>query len=167
VAGIGDGRLDGTELGDALVTLLALGVLKPTRLAPRLEAAASTSPLHVEVVRRALEGGLDLGDHPMPKNFHAVLQVFLDLTCQAGAEVTNAGTRRYLESIRGPSKSGKLAAGLLATRSLPRASGDATALALAARVARARRWTDAAAATGRHDLFRRQNTIAPWAMGTR
>ena len=141
VAAIEDGRLDGTELGDTLATMLALGVLKPTRLAPRLDAVATTSLLHVHVIRQALESGLNLGELPAPTNLHALLQVFLDLTVRAGSPVSHPGTRRYLGTIKGASKSGKLAAALLAAPSQHGARRAAASLALSGRVARARRWT--------------------------
>jgi hypothetical protein len=145
VAGIDDGRLDGMELGLLLAPLLCQAVLKPTRLAPRLAQVAATSPLHAWAVRRALEAGLDLGQAPAPRNLHSLLEVFHDLMVVGSAEVTNPGTRRYLEGLEGRSKTGTLAARLLAVRSEPGLAEREADHALAPRVRRAQRWESEAA----------------------
>ena len=79
IAVIEDGRLLGPELGATLRTLLKSGIIKPKRWSPRLKAAAQTSPLPVQVLRRALETALTGNCAQPPRDLAAFLELLLEL----------------------------------------------------------------------------------------
>jgi hypothetical protein len=127
VAAIDDGRVDAPALAPSRADL---PVIKPNRLAARLQTVAEAGPLQRAIVRDFLDATIDgVGARPGP-----LLVLFDELCAQ-----TDSGPVRSREHLR--TLSHKAAKSLVKREGAPPAAE--AQLALAARVRRARRWRDA------------------------
>ena len=149
VAAIEDGRLVGPELGAAMsllwhpLQLEMKRVQRPTasRWAGTLGTAARVSPLHAEVVRRALAQLAHEAPSTPPPDLHALLSLWRELCEEAETGVAKGAARTWLESLAQGGKTKKARDALLALPERPsRLAAEAHALALEARWTRAARW---------------------------
>jgi hypothetical protein len=139
VASVGDTRLTGAELGDALCRAIVIEGIVPQRWAPVLLEAARVSHLHSVTIRAALEKLFAAQpEHPAAKLL-ALLEAQVELAAQTGIGVGDPKARVWLESITGTSKTAKAAKALLAGPANGNQTGlrDAAAQVLKARVERA------------------------------
>jgi Family of unknown function (DUF6493) len=139
IAAIADGRLDGPTLGAPARTLLEANLIVPTRLAPALRTVAAESALHAEVVRVALEHAVAIV--PARHGAHALLDALNELAAEARAGIELPAARSALSAIGGSGKAAKLARQLLERQGTSRHAPAAAALAVAARIERASRWS--------------------------
>ena len=168
IAAIRDGRLNGPLLGEAMASLLKVGVesltplqqklrernpkapvLKPggmitaARWAKTLAEVARTSALHADAVHTALQHSL--ADQPSlrPADLAALLELLHELSVQLGTPISHPETRAFLESIQAGGKAGKLAKSILALEGGGQSARrrEAACLALEGRIERAERWS--------------------------
>jgi hypothetical protein len=123
IAAIDDGRVDALPPDD-------VGLLKPNRLAVNLTRIAESGPLQRVVVRELLDASI----HLVPARFGPLLVLFDELCAQTGTGPR--ASRDHLATL------GHKAAKALVKRGGEPAEQEAQ-LAFAARVRRARRWSDA------------------------
>lgn len=143
ITAIDDGRIDGRNLGAMMRRMLFADHMAPHAAVPALARVAETSPLHRQVVRRALEHSLgNPAADKLPHNVHMVLELLHHLCILTGEAIADPACRAFLEGRSGGSKTAKLAKSLLAlTEGDPRPHRRAAAVrALAGRVARGERW---------------------------
>jgi|GEM_PF-1240372 len=145
ITAIADTRLDGTALGQALVSALRIEELKPQRWAKTLAEASRTSLLHAFVIREAIERFLSSRPQRPPLQMIGLFELLVELGTQTGQGVTNPEARSYLEGIQGGAKAARLSRTLL---ELPRQKSQALAhnaavQILTSRIERAERWQKA------------------------
>ncbi len=140
---IADGRLHPEPLGETLATLATPQWLKLNRLCEMFAEVARVSPLHAWVAMGTLERLL-VEFEELPRDVHHLLALLQELHAQLGLPASQKVTEK-LKSVTGASKTAKLAKALLSSPpASTRACREARLLTLEARLARARRWADAA-----------------------
>ncbi len=142
IAAIGDGRIDGNRLSQAVGRVLTEGLAKPSRLAKALGDAARVSPLHSLTVAHALELMMS-GLTPPPRDLHLFLELLKELLVETGERLTVPEAVDSLRGLKVSGKTAKLARELLGLEERPAATArrSAAVRALAGRVERALRWT--------------------------
>lgn len=147
-AGIEDGRIDGTSLGQVLSFIIGADVVTHARWVAAFRDVARVSPLHAHVLQAALEqAAADLPAAPSARVV-AVLETLLEWTTEAGEPVRSERTRARLAQITGAGRGAKLARALLALEENKNASSRTTVagFAMRARLLRADRITARTAA---------------------
>lgn len=144
-AAISDGRVDGQRLVPTLARLLTTAGIKPGRWAKVLADVARLSPLHRYVVRQTLENTLAAAPEAFQKSLkdlHLLLELLVELLAETGEPLTNAALRKSLSATAGGGKLAKAAKALLSAGegTIDSAPTEAIQLALAGRMARAKRW---------------------------
>jgi hypothetical protein len=149
IAAIEDGRVVGPELAAAMASLWhpcqegVEWVRRPigNRWTKTFQTAARSSPLHSEIVRRTFEALFATPPSTVPSDISAMLALWLELCEEAETGVSTASARKWLEGALG-GKTKAIAKKLLALPQEPsRLAAAAHAQAVAARWARAQRWT--------------------------
>jgi hypothetical protein len=98
VAGIADGRLDGSALGARMSELLPTGLIKPARWAKSLSDAARVSREHTAAVATILQRALR-GEPP--RDIGSLLAVLVELLAETGQRVDDAEAVAYLRVLAG------------------------------------------------------------------
>lgn len=141
IAASDDGRFDPEQFGSVAAILTSKGVVKPSRLADRMNPAVAT-PLSADRIRIALSSWISELDE-MPRDVHAVLGVLEKACAAAGRGITDTAAQEKLAAASvGSSKRAKAAERLLALE-----PGDGVELAMTAvarLVERAERWAQSA-----------------------
>lgn len=143
ISAIDDCRLDGIVFGDILAELLPIGRITVVRWVRAFADCARVSPLHLQVIRIAIERSLcNAGTDTEISTPIKLIELLYDLCLESGETVTAPKTRTYLESLGTKGKAGKLAQSLL---SLPEGRAQqhrkaAAMQALQSRVDRAQRY---------------------------
>jgi len=143
IALIEDGRLDGDTLGAAMHEFLMSGLVIGKRWPDRLRQVASTSPLALLVIRRALERALHSGQPQIDfQDLHAWIECLHELCTEAGEAVSDPEARNGIQALATAGKSKAAARAVLALDFRPnhRLRRDAAHHALSHRIKRARRW---------------------------
>ena len=142
IAAIGDGREDGSALGDTIARLVPRAQVKPARLALSLTDAAAIGPLHREVARRIIVRALH-GASDGVRELNVLLELLVELSVESGVALGDDRTRGVLAKLGVGGKSAKATKQVLALEETPDAAAHRAAVAavtLEARVARAERW---------------------------
>lgn len=142
---IDDGRIDGVIFGDVLAGLLPTGRVTLVRWVRAFKDCARVSPLHLQVVRLAIERSFQkmvCSDMTTPIK---LIELLHDLCIESGEAITTPKAREYFESICVFTPKGKAATLAKALLNLQdgRAAKHRKAAAmhaLSARVARAQRY---------------------------
>lgn len=141
---IEDGRCTGNELGPIYGKLASKKeMVRLSRLTASLAEVSRVSQLHAWVVARILAGTLAALGTTLPGDVHHLLSA-LHEGLLATAQNLPAECRPMLESIATTGKTARLAKSLLSMQAAPGANPHRLAamnLALAGRVARAKRWS--------------------------
>ena len=139
---IADGRLHPTLWRHVLTTLSEPGWLKLNRLCDNMAEVARVGPLHAWVVRDSLACLLETYD-TLPRDAHYLLAVLLELYAQSG-DAPSPEAVEVLKSLKGSSKTAKLAKAILTLDVPATAANDQARLQLLeCRIARAQRWQHA------------------------
>ncbi len=147
IACIDDGRIDGVIFGDVLASLLPTGRVTLVRWVRAFKDCARVSPLHLQVVRTAIERSFQkmvCSDTTTPIK---LIELLHDLCIESGESISTPKAREYFESIcvfSPKSKAGTLAKTLLNLsegRAAKHHRKAAAMHALAARIARGQRYT--------------------------
>jgi hypothetical protein len=143
IAAIRDSRIAGDMLGATMAQLWPTGLIKMARWAKTLADAARVSPLHSQVVFDALQQTFQGDGKNLPRDVHALLDLFNEIAIETGSCVTADSTRDLLNQLKGRGKAGKAAAALLACQAKPDPSRNTKTmqLVLEERLSRAERWT--------------------------
>ncbi|MFZ4532222.1 MAG: DUF6493 family protein, partial [Alsobacter sp.] len=140
---IDDGRLDGDTLGAAMHEFLMSGLVCGKRWPDRLRQVASTSPLALLVIRRALERALHSGQPQIDlQDLHAWIECLYELCAEACEAVWDPAARNGIQTLAKAGKSKTAARSVLALDFGPnhRLRRDAAHHALSHRIKRAGRW---------------------------
>jgi hypothetical protein len=142
IAAILDGRLDGHKLGSMMARLWPDGLIKMARWAKALADAARVSPLHAQAVFDTIERALQGDAEKLPRDCHALFDLFKELGVETGSRVQAEPTRKLLSAIKASGKTGKAAAELLALVEKPDHKRNTAIMqtVLEHRLLRAERW---------------------------
>lgn len=142
VACIEDCRIDGIVLGDAMAEILTSGKVTLVRWIRALKDCARVSPLHLQVVRIAVERSLSNTKNSTMSTPIKLIELLYDLCSESGECVSTARTREYLESLGTKGKTGQLAKSLLSLQKgrADRHRAEAALQALRSRIQRADRY---------------------------
>ena len=138
--GISDGRISAEPFARILHKLSQGGWLKLNRLSESLSEVARFSSLHALVVAEILLLWLD-EQKELPHNAHSVLSLLYEILLRLGLPVSEK-SGIFLQSIKGSSKTAKIAKNLLNYKP-PSVSADylqARLQVVKARIMRAERW---------------------------
>ena len=142
-AGIDDGRIEPGPLASVMAAVLQWGRISVARWCRALGDVARISPLHLHVVRGAVEGALGEAT-PEPRSVAGLVELLHEWAVESDGVIEHPGARQWLASIRGSGKTASAAKRLLARQ--PATAGRQHGLAvrtrwLAQRIERAERWT--------------------------
>ncbi len=150
IAGITDGRIDREQFGGSLGSYLKDGLLLGTRVSRALTQAAQSGPLHVEVIRSAVERAIVQHPEIRPADLGALLTLLRELSIACGAAIESSEARSFLGTVL-KGKSGTLARQILGLAlDLERRSAHLRAAreaALEGRLPRMERWERSLAAS--------------------
>ena len=104
IAGIADWRLDGHTLGSMMAQVWPTGLIKMARWAKALADAARVSPLHAQVIFDAIEWSLQGDADTLPRDSHALLDLFKELGVETGSRVGWRELVRYSPRSSRPEK---------------------------------------------------------------
>ncbi|BBO32544.1 DUF6493 family protein [Lacipirellula parvula] len=138
---VDDGRADGQAFGALLSQLTLADWLKLNRISANLAEVARNSPLHAATVAQAIDALIAAyAAFALPRDFHHLLTVQLELLMQLGLRPTEAACAS-LRKATGSSKTGKLSARMLALEHRPTAAlAEAKQRLVESRLLRATRW---------------------------
>jgi hypothetical protein len=148
-AGIDDGRIEPTPLGSVMSAVLGWGKLTVSRWCRALGEVARISPLHLHVVRGAVERALGEA-RPEPRSVAGLVEMLHEWGVESGERVEVPATREWLSGVGGKGKTASLAKALAAEPSTKRPAHGQAVLArmLLRRIERAERWAALAVASG-------------------
>jgi hypothetical protein len=142
IAAIEDGRLDGEGLAQPMTLLLPSDVVAHSRWVAAFRDAARVSPLHMVVLRDALEAAAPALPASPANRLVPFLELLLEWSVETGAAISREDARARLKDVSGSGKAAKLARSLIGLARQPqnpvrRAAGLRT---LESRLKRAERY---------------------------
>ena len=143
IESIEDGRLDAKSLAAAFTPLAkAEGWIKFNRLAANFSEAARVSPLHMLFVARCIDR-LIADAAPIQRDVHNLLSLQHELLMELGLPLS-PGARTVLQSVKGSSKTARLAKALINHEPIAPTAAFAEAVLRGAetRIERAERWAE-------------------------
>ncbi len=143
IAAVSDGRITGTELGDALSRIIRVPRIIPARWARSLGDAARVSPLLALTVREAIERLMASRPARKPSKMVAILELVNELCAGNGIAISDEQAISWLKGVTGTGKAArlsKLLGAMKATEESDAVIREAARESLRARVERAERW---------------------------
>lgn len=138
-----DSRIDGSGFGHVIADLIHNNLSASSRWMPAFQETARTSPVHLVFMCSALDRAL-----AGLSNFHGkpplkLIELYYELSVEAGQAVKNPGARDYLNALAAAGgKAQKLTQALLKLKADPerKVEREAALMALEKRIERAERW---------------------------
>ncbi len=114
IAAIEEGRLDPDAMADCMASLLPTGLIKAARWAATLGQVARASPTHGVLVARVIQGMLRGDPKQARRDIGGLLELLRELLVEHSMPLRASAAIAYLQPLVGSSKTGKLAAALIA-----------------------------------------------------